>query len=541
MSGTMQINDRASSPITTRRTTAKSMVPTLKESQAFFRESSPSKRAVSGILQSYSQDHVYETARFSFRLTSPPHYGFFVRAVARLFQSPSPSLAMFSQRSISSRTLLWGSIVRRGLTLLCCLLCLSLSSLAHARHVIGHQEPPEETPAAPAGREKEAKGAALESLLVHGEYTIIPLPAFSYTRNESFYIGALAPTLRAREDGTVTDIIAPQYLFNPFVDNTFTLNYYGYPSDTVQYRAIASYSERVAKDFDLAYRDVGAGGGRYILGFQVNWFKNPFARFFGIGNETQVQDETNYTSREFLAKGTVGINLGPDFALLFTERYHEVRVENGILTTLLDTRAKIGATNLPGMEGARILGHQFMVRYDTRDNLLTPARGTYVTVSLELSQNLQPSEPDRWGRYIVDARHLIPHARGQAVFGLRFLMDGVTGDRIPFYERPTLGGETTLRAFGLSRFIDDWATVANIEERFILKEQKLFDHVVGLEIAPFLDMGRVSSNLFDQTRRIQFNPGMGFRLVQKPNVVGRLDVAYGRDGGNAYVGLDYPF
>jgi outer membrane protein assembly factor BamA len=309
----------------------------------------------------------------------------------------------------------------------------------------------------------------------------------------------------------------------------------------VQYRAVASYSERVAKDFDLAYRDVRAGGGRYILGFQVNWFKNPFARFFGIGNDIPEQDETNYTSREFWAKGTIGINFGPDVAMLFTERYHEVRVEQGILTTLLDTKTKLAGTNLPGLEGARILGHQLMVRYDTRDNLLTPSKGSYVAVSLELSQNLQLSEPDRWGRYIVDARHLIPHGGGRMVFGARFLIDGVTGDRIPFYERPTLGGENTLRAFGLSRFIDDWATVLNVEERIIVKEQRVFDHLVGLEISPFLDMGRVSSNLFDQLRRIQVNPGVGFRLVQKPNVVGRLDVAYGRDGSNAFVGLDYPF
>ncbi len=431
--------------------------------------------------------------------------------------------------------------MRRGLALLCCLLCLSLSSLAHARHVIGHQEPPEETPATPAEREKEAKGYALESLLVRGEYTVIPLPAFSYTRNESFYIGALAPTLRAKQEGIVTEIIAPQYLYNPFVGHTGTLNYYVYPSDTIQYRAIVNYSEKVARDFDFAYRDIGAGGGRYILAAQVNWFKNPFARFFGIGNDTSEDSETDYTSREFLAKGTVGINLGPDFSVMFTERYHEVRVENGILTTLLDTKTKLAGSNLPGLEGARILGHQLMVRYDTRDNLLTPSKGTYVTVSLELSQNLQPSEPDRWGRYIIDARHLIPHAAGRMVFGARLLIDGVTGDRIPFYERPTLGGENTLRAFGLSRFIDDWATVVNLEERIIVKEQRFFEHLVGLEIAPYLDLGRVTSNFGERLRRIQFNPGVGFRLVQKPNVVGRLDLAYGRDGSNAFVGLDYPF
>jgi len=31
------------------------------------------------------------------------------------------------------------------------------------------------------------------------------------------------------------------------------------------------------------------------------------------------------------------------------------------------------------------------------------------------------------------------------------------------------------------------------------------------------------------------------RILARPHVVGRLDVAYGRDGENLFVGLDYPF
>ena len=37
------------------------------------------------------------------------------------------------------------------------------------------------------------------------------------------------------------------------------------------------------------------------------------------------------------------------------------------------------------------------------------------------------------------------------------------------------------------------------------------------------------------------NPGTGFQLMAKPYVVGRADFAYGWDGFNAFIGLDYPF
>ena len=40
---------------------------------------------------------------------------------------------------------------------------------------------------------------------------------------------------------------------------------------------------------------------------------------------------------------------------------------------------------------------------------------------------------------------------------------------------------------------------------------------------------------------MQFNPGLGVRLLARPNIASRLDVAYGHDGPAVFVGLDYPF
>ncbi len=137
---------------------------------------------------------------------------------------------------------------------------------------------------APLSEERQGRVASpqepdLASMFTSGNYTYFPLPAFGYSRNESYYIGSLMPILKANSKGEIDDIIAPQYLYNEFVGNSLTLNYYGYRSDTVQYRAIVNYAERVQKNFDFSYKDLGAGGGRYILGGQANFFKNPFAFF----------------------------------------------------------------------------------------------------------------------------------------------------------------------------------------------------------------------------------------------------------------------
>ena len=109
-------------------------------------------------------------------------------------------------------------------------------------------------------------------------------------------------------------------------------------------------------------------GGRYILAGRVNWFKNPFRRLFGICNQTSENDETSYTSRETLVELTAGVNVNEDVLFMWTEHYHDIRLDTGIVNSL--PQALTQFNQLPGMEGATILGHKLTARYDTRDKQL---------------------------------------------------------------------------------------------------------------------------------------------------------------------------
>lgn len=415
---------------------------------------------------------------------------------------------------------------------------VSSSSLQHDADipVVGTEEERSEA------KQAEAKEEALKSLFVQGHYTVLPLPVFAYSRNESYWVGTVVPVLQSNSKDELQDIYAPFYSHNRYVGETFGLYYYGYPSDTTQYSVTADYSTKTQRDIDLTYKNVGAGGGRYILAGRINWFKNPFRRLFGIGNQTSESDESTYTSREGLVDLTAGIHLNEDVALMWTEHYHDIRIDSGIVNSLPQAQTQFG--QLPGMEGANILGHKLTARYDTRDKQLISTRGTYVNLSVELNQNLQHNGSNPWVRTTVDARHLFPHYDDQLVLVTRFLLDTVNGHTqgIPFYERPTLGGETTLRAFGQSRFIDDTALLVNFEERIPVKQVKAFDYLIDLEVAPFLDIGRVMSGFSTRDMKdFQVDPGVGLRILARPNVTGRLDIAYGRDGVNVFVGLNYPF
>ncbi len=411
---------------------------------------------------------------------------------------------------------------------------------AHDRRRINEQIPPNEQPA--------LTDKSLQKSAVGPGYTVIPLPAFSYNRNEGAWEGVLVPLFRANQKGQVEDIYAPLYLHNDLIGETFTFNYFGYREGTRQWHAIVSHATKVERMIDVAYTDLDAGGGRYIFSLQANAGRSAFNRFYGFGNRSSVNAESNYEMNDANAKLAGGLRLPYALSVTFQERYRDVSLENGVVSTLPQTLDVFPAA--PGVQGAKIWGQSLTFSYDTRDNPLTPIHGTYATTMAEYNGDYLTHDHYQWWRTTTDVRHYWPHADDRAVLVSRVLIDALPKnnrrfefDGVPFYERPTLGGETTLRGYGRGRFVSDFALLFNVEERISVVRRSIMGNVIELSVAPFLDFGRVGKSFTSQhiVKNMQFNPGCGLRLLARPNIASRLDVAYGHDGTTVFVGLDYPF
>jgi hypothetical protein len=82
----------------------------------------------------------------------------------------------------------------------------------------------------------------------------------------------------------------------------------------------------------------------------------------------------------------------------------------------------------------------------------------------------------------------------------------------------------------------------NLEERIRLFRWEIFNVTADWEAAPFIDFGAVMSSFDEATEKsFEFNPGIGIRAVVRPNILGRVDVGFGKDGPAVFVGLGYPF
>jgi outer membrane protein assembly factor BamA len=180
--------------------------------------------------------------------------------------------------------------------------------------------------------------------------------------------------------------------------------------------------------------------------------------------------------------------------------------------------------------------------HDSRDSLTTPTEGVYVSVFAEASTTLLGSDAD-YMKAGVETILLRPYWGRRVILVLRGLYEGISGDSsTPFEILPTLGGVDTLRGFGENRFFGDARLLFNAEVRGKVLRMRVFGVNAEFEIAPFIDIGKVF-NSWEQFLDTPFevNPGIGFRGLAPPSVVGHIEFAYSREGAAIYVGLDYPF
>lgn len=373
------------------------------------------------------------------------------------------------------------------------------------------------------------------------ERSYFVIPAVATSKNDGVDVGVIVPYIFADDEGRVTQIVAPMYIHNEFVGSRATLNLFRYPARGEAIKLIASVTEKTERKFLLDYQTLFVDGGRYSLEANVGFFKNATARFFGLGNQTSHDQETNYTDRELLGHITAGIYVGPGRRVTWTERLRNVELQVGAISSVPFTQSVFPA--IKGTSGATVWGHSLAFLDDTRDDTLTPTVGSYFTMFMELAQSLTADTNTVFSRYGFEYRVLLPSQTKKYTFAFRAKLNAtVGGAEIPFFERSSLGGQTTLRGFGVGRFVDNHALVFNIEERIQLFHIRVFGTVAEVEVAPFLDVGKVTDTFrYRAFSQYEANPGIGFRAIARPNVVGRVDVATGNEGRAVFAGLDFPF
>jgi outer membrane protein assembly factor BamA len=372
------------------------------------------------------------------------------------------------------------------------------------------------------------------------ENSIFPIPTVSTSKNDGNDAGLIVPILVTDPDGELRYIHAPMLIHNSYLGVRGTYNLFKYDPGGRQMKFQASWTEQIERKLVFTYENPSFSDGRYTLNFGGAFFKNATSRFFGISMDTPESNQSNYTAREVRANWKFGVYLNEVTQVAIGQRYREVRIQPGGVEEFPYAMDEFPAVS--GMQGAAIYGHRATFHYDTRDNLITPTVGTQITAYYELNQNFRNGTNPLYTRGEVEIKKLFPSESKRMVLVVRGDLQTTNGFSVPFYERSSLGGQNNLRGYGVDRFIDDHMIVFNVEQRIHLLRTRVANVMAEFEVAPFVDMGKVFNTFQrDQLTGYKITPGIGFRGIIRPGVVGRVDYGFSDEGGAVFAGLDYPF
>ena len=368
--------------------------------------------------------------------------------------------------------------------------------------------------------------------------SIIPLPVYATSRNGGGEYGFMPVFMMKEQNEYVYAIIAPSVVYNGNTGTNITFRYLGFPTVDKNYRIFVNRAVGVDQEFTGEYWDNKLSDGKFRLYARATYFRDSLYRFFGLGDRSREADETNYSNVEFSPEFTLGYYLPHNFMVSYGEKWRSVTLKRGRMKDLPSIDEKF--PNLEGLNGGVVAERRVTLTYDTRDDDVYPSSGWLSNIYGEIDHGISHSRT--FTRAGLNARTYLSLDDKRFITVLKCDAQVTGGHKIPFFEESCIGGENTLRGYGTFRFRDDAFILLNVEERIRLFRLHIFGVWSEWEAAPFVDMGRVYSSFRkDFFRNYQFNPGVGFRAIVKPNIVGRVDFGYGKEGLTAFVGLDFPF
>lgn len=394
---------------------------------------------------------------------------------------------------------------------------------------------------ATANENENAQG--LFSFFKNKSIDFFPVPVFETRPDEGQSYGLMPVVLFSdKETQAITTILAILGQWNSIIKFSAAGIAYYYPDPISNPNAVLElyfefaqkyYKETYVRYFNPLFHD------HFYLEGQFQWLQTPFPRFYGYGANTNKAAESDYMSRDYFFEATFGYYFLPNLRLSLTEKLLSTDINAGVITNLTDTLTQF--SGLSGVNDSTNLIQQISLTYDTRPNLDNSRQGFLLEGSYFFSLNDLFSDTSFHG-WSLESIYLKPFFHDRTVTALRWFMQDMYGSNIPFYLQSGLGGPVELRSYIPNRFRDTGKILLTYEQRIRVWEHVVFGIPFELHIDPFVELGRVFHHINNfNLNNLQPVGGIGIRGIVPPNVVARVDMAYGKEGYNVYTMLNYAF
>jgi outer membrane protein assembly factor BamA len=400
--------------------------------------------------------------------------------------------------------------------------------------------------AALAAAGARADDGSLSRFLDPATAPFIPIPEIDLDPYSGTTLGLIPTVLHTNAQNEIDEIVAPDIIRNQYFGWGSRMRVFGFPSGDEEWMVVGGGKQRVEREFDARFATGERRQRAWSFSIEAVYDRSGTPRFFGVGNETLNSSQTNYLDNQARLDLAVGRNFSPTLQLGYLVRARYVDVLPGVLPGVPSI-----ATVFPGQLGngaEHELQQRLTLTYDTRDSPVIPHEGVrYLAYAGVVTRALASSVSYSYvgavacgyqplGRDVTLAWHA----------ALRYMPSAKDA---PFWALGSLGGDLSvpgesepLRSDGTDRYLDRNLSAAGAELRTRVATFDAFGTEVGLELAPFVDLGKVFADPgASPLSHLHNAAGLGVRGIASPHVVGYVDVGYGQGRGAVFSGINYPF
>ncbi len=396
-------------------------------------------------------------------------------------------------------------------------------------------------------KQKPAKPRHTIDWLNPTNWPLLPVPLTAVNPNSGTTLGIIPTRLVTNSRSEITDIIAPDFMHNPYFGWGAHARILAFPSQDTQWSIVAGGEQHIESTFDAVYQTGLLRETPFSFSVEGLYDRSGTPRFYGIGNNSFKINQTVYTDQQVGVTATLGWNITHSWQLAYNFAARKVKVLGTTLPGIPPITSRFKGTI--GIGTTHELLNRVMLVYDTRNDITIPTRGMDVVFYGGVASRNVALDDSLFTEAGGDGRFYWSPFRSLVVATHVDLRYEPTAHHVPFWalsslggDQSTIGGSQTLRGYGSGRYYDRNSFSFNLELREnVLSFDALSTHII-LQIAPFFDTGRV----FHDTgafpiRHLHNVLGVGFRGIAPPSVVGYVDIGKGSEGMAVFTGINYPF
>jgi outer membrane protein assembly factor BamA len=269
-------------------------------------------------------------------------------------------------------------------------------------------------------------------------------------------------------------------------------------------------------------------------------------RFYGFGNDSKPGDRTTFIYGQIRLEATAARNFSRELQLAYNARAATAEIESSALNSLPSIESRY--PNLRGVGDSSEMQQRVILTYDTRDSVVLPRTGRRLAAFAGFSSRAFGGSAD-YSFLGIDGSVFRPVGRDLTIVAHLAARYMPSYTDAPFWAYSQIGGDRDiigegqpLRGYGAGRFWGRNSFSASIEAREWVRAFHFFKSDLKLEVAPFVDTGKVFSTMAESPlTHLHAVGGLGFRVVVSPFVVGYVDMGIGREKVAFFSGIDYPF